>query len=253
MVLLYVVFVVGLGFYFARRTATTEDYFLAGRSLVWWLIGFSLFASNVSSTTLMGLSSAAFGSGSALSSDASPASRAAPEVTMLAHQIHGGNGVIEENDLARRIRYRHEITSSSWSSEERLWTLEGRRTDTDEDVRFTCNFLWMCQGYYRHAEGHTPEWEGMDDFEGEIVHPQTWPEDLDYKGKRVVVIGSGATAMTLVPAMADDDDTLAVLKEIREIQKKQLDQQARFLWVLLPIFAALAMILILGMTGFFAE
>ena len=120
--------------------------------------------------------------------------------------------VIEENDLARRIRYRHEITSSSWSSEERLWTLEGRRTDTDEDVRFTCNFLWMCQGYYRHSEGYTPEWEGIDRYEGQIIHPQTWPEDLDYKGKNVLVIGSGATAATLVPAMAEDCGHITMLQ-----------------------------------------
>ena len=66
------------------------------------------------------------------------------------------------------------------------------------------NFLWMCQGYYRHAEGYTPEWAGMDDFKGRIVHPQTWPEDLDYAGKKVVVIGSGATAATLIPAIAAD-------------------------------------------------
>ena len=71
-------------------------------------------------------------------------------------------------------------------------------------VRFTANFLWMCQGYYRHSQGYTPEWHGMESFKGRIVHPQTWPEDLDYTGKKVVVIGSGATAATLIPAIADD-------------------------------------------------
>ena len=113
--------------------------------------------------------------------------------------------VIEENDLGRHIRYRHRIDAARWSSARRT---AGRsrptRTDTGEAVRFTADFLWMCQGYYRHAEGYTPEWPGMDGFKGRIVHPQTWPEDLDYKGKRVVVIGSGATAATLVPAIADD-------------------------------------------------
>lgn len=78
------------------------------------------------------------------------------------------------------------------------------RTDTAEKVRFTAGFLWMCQGYYRHAQGYTPRWEGMERFGGPIVHPQTWPEDLDYHGKRVIVIGSGATAATLIPAIADD-------------------------------------------------
>ena len=112
--------------------------------------------------------------------------------------------VIDENDLARHIRYRHKISSASWSSDDNLWTIEATRTDTGEAVRFTANFLWMCQGYYRHSEGYTPEWDGMESFKGRIVHPQTWPEDLDYKGKNVVVIGSGATAATLMPAIADD-------------------------------------------------
>ncbi|MDX2236870.1 MAG: NAD(P)/FAD-dependent oxidoreductase [Hyphomonadaceae bacterium] len=112
--------------------------------------------------------------------------------------------VIEENDLARHIRYKHKITAARWSSEDALWTVEARRADTGETVSYTCNFLWMCQGYYRHAEGYTPDWPGMESFKGRIVHPQTWPDDLDVKGKRVIVIGSGATAATLVPAIAPD-------------------------------------------------
>src|SRR3978361_1027819 len=110
--------------------------------------------------------------------------------------------VIQENDLGRHIRYRHKITTASWSSRENLWTIEATRTDTDEAVRFTTNFLWMCQGYYRHSVGYTPEWDGMESFKGQIVHPQTWPEDLDYKGKKIVVIGSGAKDATLVEAIA---------------------------------------------------
>ena len=112
--------------------------------------------------------------------------------------------VIEENDLARHIRYRHKIISARWSSADNRWTIEAMRTDTGESVRFTASFLWMCQGYYRHAQGYTPDWPGMERFKGQIVHPQTWPEDLDYAGKKVVVIGSGATAATLVPAIAGD-------------------------------------------------
>ena len=112
--------------------------------------------------------------------------------------------VIEENDLAPHIRYQHTITSAKWSSEENLWTIEATRTDTGEQLRFTTNFFWMCQGYYRHTEGYTPEWKDMAKFKGGIVHPQKWPEDLDYKNKRVIVIGSGATAATLIPALADD-------------------------------------------------
>jgi cation diffusion facilitator CzcD-associated flavoprotein CzcO len=112
--------------------------------------------------------------------------------------------VIDENDLGRHTRYRHRIATARWSSDEKLWTLEGIRTDTGEAVRFTANFLWMCQGYYRHTDSYTPEWPGMTEFRGRIVHPQHWPDDLDYAGKKVVVIGSGATAATLIPAIADE-------------------------------------------------
>lgn len=120
--------------------------------------------------------------------------------------------VIEENDLARHIRYRHKIVSASWSSKDNRWTLEVLHTGTGEQLRFTANFLWMCQGYYRHAEGYTPPWKGMETFKGKIVHPQTWPEDLDYKGKDVVVIGSGATTATVVPAIAADCAHVTVLQ-----------------------------------------
>ena len=120
--------------------------------------------------------------------------------------------VITDNDLGRHIRYQHRITTASWSSETNLWTLEVTRVDTGEVLGFTTNFLWMCQGYYRHSQGYTPDWPGMDRFNGRIVHPQTWPEDLDYEGKTVVVIGSGATAATLVPAIAADCAHVTVLQ-----------------------------------------
>jgi cation diffusion facilitator CzcD-associated flavoprotein CzcO len=111
--------------------------------------------------------------------------------------------VIEENDLARHIRYGHAITRAQWSSENKQWTVDVS-TAAGEAKRFTCGFLWMCQGYYRHDEGYTPQWPGMADFKGLIVHPQKWPENLALAGKRVVVIGSGATAATLVPNIAED-------------------------------------------------
>jgi cation diffusion facilitator CzcD-associated flavoprotein CzcO len=120
--------------------------------------------------------------------------------------------VIDENDLARYIRYRHRIDAARWSSERKCWTIEATRTDTGESLRFTANFLWMCQGYYRHSEGYTPEWPGMSDFTGRIVHPQTWPRDLDYAGKKIVVIGSGATAATLVPAIAAECEQVTLLQ-----------------------------------------
>jgi len=120
--------------------------------------------------------------------------------------------VIEENDLGRHIRYEHTVSSARWSSRDQLWTLEATRTDTGEALLFSASFLWMCQGYYRHSHGYTPRWEGMDRFRGQIVHPQTWPEDLDYAGKRVVVIGSGATAATLIPAMAQECEHITMLQ-----------------------------------------
>ena len=111
--------------------------------------------------------------------------------------------VIDERGLNDHIRYGHRIESASWSSAEQRWTVHARRGER-ELVHFSANFLWMCQGYYRHAEGYTPEWPGMERFKGRIVHPQSWPDDLDYRDNEVVVIGSGATAATLIPAMADD-------------------------------------------------
>ena len=120
--------------------------------------------------------------------------------------------VIEENDLGRHIRYRHNIATASWSSEDNLWTIEARQTDSGQTAGFTANFLWMCQGYYRHSVGYTPEWDGMASFKGQIIHPQSWPEHLDYKDKQVVVIGSGATAATLVPAIAEDCGHVTMLQ-----------------------------------------
>ncbi len=120
--------------------------------------------------------------------------------------------VIEENDIAKHIRYGHKILTASWSKDDALWTLTAEKVATGEKLTFTCNFLWMCQGYYRHSQGYTPEWPGMSDFKGRIVHPQTWPDDLDLKDKRVVVIGSGATAATLVPAIAGDCKHVTMLQ-----------------------------------------
>ena len=120
--------------------------------------------------------------------------------------------VIDENNLAAHIRYQHRIMSARWSSKEKHWTIDGIRTDTGAAVRFTANFLWMCQGYYRHSEGYTPEWPDVDTFEGVIVHPQSWPDGLDYTGKKIVVIGSGATAATLIPAIANDCGHVTMLQ-----------------------------------------
>ena len=105
-----------------------------------------------------------------------------------------------ENGIDRHIRYGHMVKRASWSTEAAAWTVEaevaGRR------VEFTCNFLFLCGGYYSYEGGYTPEFPGVESFKGRLVHPQKWPKDLDYAGKKVVVIGSGATAVTLVPEMA---------------------------------------------------
>jgi len=103
--------------------------------------------------------------------------------------------------IDRSIRYGHRVKRASWSSEKAQWTVEACLPD-GQTLRFTTNFLYMCSGYYDCADGYMPGWPGMDRYTGSIVHPQHWPEDLDYRGKRIVVIGSGATAVTLVPALA---------------------------------------------------
>ena len=105
-----------------------------------------------------------------------------------------------EAGIDRHIRFGHKVQSAEWNSADSTWTVSAE--SNGRVVRFTCNFLNMCSGYYDYAEGHNPEFEGRERFGGEIVHPQHWPEDLDYADKRVVVIGSGATAVTVVPEMA---------------------------------------------------
>ncbi len=112
--------------------------------------------------------------------------------------------VIEDNGLGQYIHYQHRVTAASWSSDEQRWTVDVERLETGEQLRYTADFVWMCQGYYRQDQGYTPQWPGLERFGGRVVHPLTWPEDLDYAGQRVLVIGSGATAATLVPALAEN-------------------------------------------------
>ena len=108
-----------------------------------------------------------------------------------------------EFGVDKEIRYGHRVRHASWSTADALWTVEAESGPEKAVVDFTCNFLYLCTGYYDYEAGYTPEWNGVEQFRGQLVHPQKWPEDLDYEGKRVVVIGSGATAVTLVPAMAE--------------------------------------------------
>jgi monooxygenase len=106
-----------------------------------------------------------------------------------------------EFGIDRHIRFGHLVNKAEWSTRDARWTVSATRDG--DPITFTCNYLFMCSGYYSYKEGYTPEFPGRERFTGQVVHPQKWPEDLDYAGKRVVVIGSGATAMTLVPAMAE--------------------------------------------------
>src|SRR5919112_631162 len=108
-----------------------------------------------------------------------------------------------DHGIEDSIRFHHRVVRAEWSSEDARWTVDAERTDTGESVKLTGSFLYGCTGYYRYDQGYLPHFEGRERFEGTIVHPQHWPEELDYDHKRVVVIGSGATAVTLVPAMAE--------------------------------------------------
>lgn len=115
-----------------------------------------------------------------------------------------------EFGVDKKIRYDHRVRQASWSSDDGRWTVE---VETKSGAKnFTCNFLYLCTGYYDYENGYTPEWQGLENFRGQIIHPQKWPDDLDYSGKRVVVIGSGATAVTLVPAMAETAEHVTMLQ-----------------------------------------
>jgi len=122
------------------------------------------------------------------------------------------NQTASEYGVDEKIRYHHRAIRAEWSSEDALWTVDAERTDTGQTAQFTCKFLFPCTGYYRYDEGYAPAFDGTERFAGQIIHPQHWPEDLDYEGKRVVVIGSGATAVTLVPAMADRAEHVTMLQ-----------------------------------------
>ena len=114
--------------------------------------------------------------------------------------------------IDRKIRFGHQVRRASWSSDDATWTVEAEAGPGEQVARFTCNFLYMCSGYYDYAAGYAPEWPGLERFAGRIVHPQSWPADLDYTGKCVVVIGSGATAVTLVPALAAEAAHVTMLQ-----------------------------------------
>ena len=161
-----------------------------------------------------------------------------------------------EHDVERHIRFQHRVVRADWSSADQHWTVEVERTDSGETFTLTCGFVFGCTGYYRYDEGYTPELKGVETFQGPVIHPQHWPEDLDYAGKRVVVIGSGATAMTLVPAMAESAAHVTMLQRspgyVLSLPAK--DPIANLLRKVLPANAAYQLVRLKNVgltTGFF--
>jgi monooxygenase len=145
------------------------------------------------------------------------------------------NDTAREHGIDRKIRYHHKVKRASWSSSEARWTLEVQGVD-GKMLTYTCNFLQMCSGYYDYDAGYMPGWRGMERFKGEIVHPQKWPEYLAFAGKRVVVIGSGATAVTLVPAMAEEAAHVTMLQRSPTyiVARPAKDAIANWLYAKLP-------------------
>ena len=119
---------------------------------------------------------------------------------------------VKENDLNKKIQFNQWVNEASWSSRDSQWTVQVENKKTQELQDFTCDFLFLCGGYYNYEEGYTPHFAGRENFLGQIIHPQKWPKNLDYKNKKVVVIGSGATAVTIIPTMAEEAAHVTMLQ-----------------------------------------
>ena len=143
-----------------------------------------------------------------------------------------------EFEIFDRIRFGHRVTRASWSSADAQWTVEAEHEGTIR--HFTCSFLFACSGYYDYAAGHRPEWTGESDYRGQIVHPQFWPEQIELAGKKVAVIGSGATAVTLVPSLAETASHVTMVQRTPSyiVSRPANDMIARFLQRWLPSGAA---------------
>ena len=142
--------------------------------------------------------------------------------------------------IDKTIRYNHRVRRAEWSSDQARWTVEVETGSDQRIERLTCSFLYLCTGYYDYDSGYTPEWRGVERFRGKVVHPQKWPEDLDYTDKRIVVIGSGATAVTLVPALAERAAHVTMLQRSPSyiVSRPAEDKLANFLRRVLPNRAA---------------
>jgi monooxygenase len=138
--------------------------------------------------------------------------------------------------IDQQIRFNHRVRRATWSSTDALWTVEVACEPDQESVYFTCHFLCMCSGYYDYAQGYTPEWPGIEQFTGCMVHPQQWPDDFDYAGKQIVVIGSGATSITLVPALAEQAAHVTMLQRSPTyiVSRPSRDDEAKRLHRMLP-------------------
>ncbi|HSW09025.1 flavin-containing monooxygenase [Aquabacterium sp.] len=137
----------------------------------------------------------------------------------------------DEAGITRHIRFGHRVTSAAWSSAEACWTVQLTRGENAEPVMLRTRFLYLCSGYYSYAQGHRPAFEGEADYRGTLVQPQFWPQDLDYSGKQVVVIGSGATAVTLVPAMAEQAAHVTMLQRSPTYMVTRPSQDKLALWL----------------------
>jgi monooxygenase len=143
-----------------------------------------------------------------------------------------------DEGIDRHIRFQHQIRRASWSSDEAKWTVQAVKQSEsgEESVTLTCNFLFSCAGYYRYSAGYLPEFPNTERFKGRIIHPQAWPDDLDYAGKKVLIIGSGATAITLLPAMAKNAGHVTMLQRSPTyvISAPEKDRIANFLRHIMP-------------------
>ena len=119
---------------------------------------------------------------------------------------------VRENNLEENINFNKKVISAHWRSEDDLWKVVIKDNLSQEEVEITCNFLFMCTGYYKYENGYTPEFKGIENFSGRVIHPQHWPENLDYENKKVIVIGSGATAATIVPELSKKTKHVTMLQ-----------------------------------------
>ncbi len=145
-----------------------------------------------------------------------------------------------EFGIADKIRYRQRVVDAAWSSQDALWTVTVDVGADRAPVHYTCNYLYMCSGYYSYTKGHMPHFDGIDDYQGRIAHPQDWPDDLDYTDRKIVVIGSGATAVTLVPELAKTARHVTMLQRSPTYIVARPSQDAIATWLRKRLPAGLA-------------